>query len=421
MKARSGKEKTFKLFVMAVCVAAVLPLLRAASLAVFKADDFNFSVPFFTRSQSLPIYAFNITRHYWRTMNGAYVCNYLTYMFDPLNWYSYRLLRLILLGLIPTVRWIEEQSPTMHALFEILVFSYLYLIVFLIFGRSRTNIKANLHLQVLSLFIVFTCIGVNRLVVDSAVGNVYFDIAACLYAILCCVFALIIQFTVTKWQQADTERLLTAQLFTESKKQYEQWSVNAGMIKQWIHDLRHLMNRIENMASQKQVDIPDISRVKAAVDRISPTARTGNDALDVLLRNMDDLCRRNNIELQCVAYADCLKVFDGMKLYFLFANAIDNAMESVSGIEDPEKRLIDISIRAFGDSASIHIWNYFKGPITFSEGLPVTNKDRESHGFGMKSMQRIVDEFDGVMQAGTQGEVFNLDIMLPVPAEKKKQ
>ena len=100
----------------------------------------------------------------------------------------------------------------MHALFEILVFSYVYLIVYLIFGRSRTNIKANLHLQVLSLFIVFTCIGVNRLVVDSAVGNVYFDIAACLYAILCCVFALIIQFTVTKWQQADTERLLKSNM-----------------------------------------------------------------------------------------------------------------------------------------------------------------------------------------------------------------
>lgn len=92
--------KYFKIVSWTVVITAVLPLLRAASLAVFKADDFNFSVPFFTRSQSLPIYAFNITRHYWRTMNGAYVCNYLTYMFDPLNWYSYRLLRLILLGLI---------------------------------------------------------------------------------------------------------------------------------------------------------------------------------------------------------------------------------------------------------------------------------------------------------------------------------
>ena len=322
----------------------------------------------------------------------------------------------ILLGLIPIVRWIADQSITMHAVFEILVFSYVYLIIFMIFGRHRTNAKSDLHLQLLSLVIVFTCIGVNRLVVDQAAGNVYFEIAACLYAILCCFFALLIQFTVTKWQQADTERLLTAQLFSESKKQYEQWSVNAGMIKQWIHDLRHLMNRIEKLASQKQVDIPDISRVKAAVDRISPTAKTGNDALDVLLRNMDDLCRQNKIELQCVAYADCLKFFDGMKLYFLFANAIDNAMEGVSGIEDPEKRLIDISIRAFGDSASIHIWNYFSGTITFSSGLPVTSKSEESHGFGMKSMQRIVDEFDGVMHAHTEGEVFNLDIMLPVPA-----
>ena len=81
-----------------------------------------------------------------------------------------------------------------------------------------------------------------------------------------------------------------------------------------------------------------------------------------------------------------------------------------------QKRLIDSSIRSFGDTASIHIWNFYKGPITFSSGLPVTNKDEESHGFGMKNMQRIVDEFDGVMEAHTEGEVFNLDIMLPVPS-----
>ena len=100
MKVISGKEKLFKIFVMAVCVAAVLPLLRAASLAVFRTDDFNFSIPYFTKTESLPVYAYKITVNYWKTLNGAYACNYLTYMFDPLNWYSYRLLRLILLGLI---------------------------------------------------------------------------------------------------------------------------------------------------------------------------------------------------------------------------------------------------------------------------------------------------------------------------------
>lgn len=321
----------------------------------------------------------------------------------------------LILRMIPDAAWMAEQSLFLHALFEILTFSYVYLFIYLIFGRRQTRAPASLQLQALSVTIILTCIGVNRLVVDQAAGNVYFELAACLYAILCCVFALLIQFTVAQWQRADTERLLTAQLFSESRKQYEQWSVNAGMIRHWIHDLRHLMNRVERLASQKHVEIPDISEIRAAVDRLSPAARTGNDALDLLLQNMDDLCRRSGIALQCVAYADCLKYFDGMKLYFLFANAIDNAMESVSGLEDPEKKLIDISIRAFGDTASIRIWNYFTGPIVFSSGLPLTSKEGESHGFGMKSMQRIVDDFGGVMNAHTEGEIFNLDIMLPVP------
>lgn len=327
----------------------------------------------------------------------------------------------LILDMIPKAAWISGQSLFLHALFEILTFSYVYLFVYLIFGRRQTRTRGSLQLQALSVTIILTCIGVNRLVVDQAAGNVYFELAACLYAILCCVFALLIQFTVTQWQRADTERLLTAQLFSESRKQYEQWSVNAGMIRHWIHDLRHLMNRVERLASKRQVEIPDLSEVRAAVDRLSPTARTGNDALDLLLQNMDDLCRQSGAALQCVAYADCLKDFDGMKLYFLFANAIDNAMESVSEIDDPEKRLIDISIRAFGDTASIHIWNYFTGPITFSSGLPVTNKEGESHGFGMKSMQRIVEEFGGVMNAHTEGEVFNLDIMLPVPEKSPRE
>ena len=59
----------------------------------------------------------------------------------------------------------------------------------------------------------------------------------------------------------------------------------------------------------------------------------------------------------------------------------------------------------------------FSGPITFSSGLPVTSKGEEAHGFGMKSMQRIVDAFVGVMHAHAEGELFNLDIMLPVPQE----
>ncbi len=324
----------------------------------------------------------------------------------------------ILLGLIPVVSKILAHSEEMHAVLEILVFGYIYLLIYYVFGRRNRGKADNIQLRILAIVIILTCIGVNRLVVDSATGNVYFEIAACIYAILCCVFALMIQFTIARWQEADTERLLIRQHLADAEKQYEQWTVNAGMIKVWIHDLRHLMDRIERHAKSGQGDgarVPDLTAIREAVDRLSPTVRTGNDTLDTLLRNTDDLCRQNGITLQCVAYADCLKNLDGTRLYFLFQNAIDNAVESVSAIEDPEKRLIDISIRSFGDSASIRIWNYYAGRVSFSDGLPVSRRQSQGHGYGMKSMQRIVDAFGGVMDARTEGEIFRLDIMLPTP------
>ncbi len=325
----------------------------------------------------------------------------------------------ILVSMLPTAAMITSRSTAMRMLLEVLVFAYVYLIIYLVFGRRQKTREISIHLKTLAVCIVLTCIGVNRLVVDNEQVDVSLEIAAAIYAILCCLFALIIQFTVSRWQEAETDRLMTAQLYTESAKQYEQWSVNAGMIKVWIHDLRHLMNRIERVGSAGTADstsVPDISAIRSAVDRMSPTVRTGNDTLDTLLRNTDDLCRQNRIYLQCVAYADCLKDLDGMKLYFLFANAIDNAIEGVSAIEDPEKRLIDISVRAFGDCAAIRFWNYYAGQITFENGLPASRHKEEGHGYGMKSMQRIVDEFDGVMNAHTEGEIFRLDIMLPIPS-----
>ena len=106
-----------------------------------------------------------------------------------------------------------------------------------------------------------------------------------------------------------------------------------------------------------------------------------------------------------------------MSLYFLFANAIDNAMESAAKVQDPEKRLVDISIKSFGDSAFIRIWNYFDGPVTFRDGLPVHEGESDAHGYGMKSIQMIVDRFGGALNAHTEGEVFDLDFILPVADE----
>ena len=44
----------------------------------------------------------------------------------------------LLLSMIPVAEWMASQSMALHALFEVLIFSYVYLIIYLIFGRKHT-------------------------------------------------------------------------------------------------------------------------------------------------------------------------------------------------------------------------------------------------------------------------------------------
>ena len=320
----------------------------------------------------------------------------------------------ILFGLIPAVGAALRCAPALSILLEILIFAGVYALAHVVFAKNIRFWSDNLHLNLLSGAIIFLCIGVNRLVVDTAGESVQYEAAVCIYAIIGCVFALIIQVYISRWEEERSQTRIMGRLLADSEKQYEQWKANAELMSITAHDVRHILTRVETLAEKKHIELPDLEAVRKAVDGFSPAVRSGNNVLDVLLRSMADLCEQKKITLNCIVRTDHLKHFDGMGLYFLFANAIDNAIENVSLVADPDKRLIDVSIRRFGDSVIIHIWNYYTGELDFVDGLPATKNDRQIHGFGMKSIQFIVERFHGVLNVYAKNQVFHLDVLLPL-------
>ena len=320
----------------------------------------------------------------------------------------------LLFRLIPAVQWVLEQVPTLAILLEVLVFSGVYGLVYLLFARHVRPGRGSRNLDMLSATITLLCIGVNRLVVDNAGESVQYEAAVCIYAIIGCIFALIIQVYISRWEEERSQALIMRRLLADSEKQYEQWKSSVEQVNVAVHDVKHMLAHAQTLAEKRQVELPDLDAMREAVESYSAAIHTGNDVLDILLRNMTDLCRQNGITLNCTAYTDHLKYFDGMSLYFLFVNAIDNAMKGAESVTDQDKRIIDVSIRRFGSSVVVHIWNYYTGTLEFADGLPVTRGDSRIHGFGMKSIRLIVERFGGVLNVHTEGQVFNLDVMLPL-------
>ncbi len=324
----------------------------------------------------------------------------------------------LLFRLIPGAGAALERTPALGIPLEVLVFAGVYAWVYVVFARKIRFWSENPNLNFFSVAIIFLCIGVNRLVVDTSSQSARYEAAVCIYAITGCLFALIILVYISRWEEERSQARVMARLLADSEKQYEKWKTNVELTRVAVHDIRHMLDRVEALAGNKHIDLPDLEAVRRTMDGFAPAVRTGSEELDVLLRNMTDLCSQNGITLNCAAYTNYLRHFDGMSLYFLFANAIDNAMESAALVTEPDKRLIDVSIRRFGRSVVIHIWNYYTGKLDFADGLPITKNDRQIHGFGMKSIRFIVDRFGGVLNVRAENGVFNLDILLPLEASE---
>ena len=186
---------------------------------------------------------------------------------------------------------------------------------------------------------------------------------------------------------------------------------NIEIINEKCHDLKHQIAFLREDKSDKY-----ISEIEKAVMIYDSTVKTGSAVLDILLTERKLQCESKGIKLTVVVNGKLLEFMDEMEVYSLFGNALSNAIESVSSLPQ-EERHIALKVARLGDMCSIHVENPYKGEIKFSEDLPETTRDKKWHGFGMKSMNRIVTSYGGVMAVTTENGMFSLDILMPIESK----
>ena len=107
---------------------------------------------------------------------------------------------------------------------------------------------------------------------------------------------------------------------------------------------------------------------------------------------------------------------DPFDLYIMLGNALDNAVECLTAITDPEKRFLSVNIRRKGGLTLLCLRNYCDHPLSFHQGLPLTTKaDKVGHGYGTRSIREIAEKYNGQVSAKVEQNIFTLNILLPLP------
>ncbi|MBP5242783.1 MAG: sensor histidine kinase, partial [Clostridia bacterium] len=295
----------------------------------------------------------------------------------------------------------------------LVVFTFLpvYLLIFFFLGRKagKTYYKeeGDVRLDAISIAIMLMCMLVTR-IQDFGAQTDISRISNSVYAIICCLFVLVLQFTVYGSIKKDRELHTTKQLYAKRQEEYQHWQNSIDMINVKCHDLKHRIAGLRQNYSESY-----IREIEESVMIYDSTLKTGNEVLDVILFEKNIFCERNKIEFIYMVDGAALNFIENDELFALFTNLIDNAIEASLRVE-PEKKVIQLNVKRTANMVFIHAENYYAGEIKFENGYPVTLKaDKENHGYGIRSMKMFSEKYGGTLRFSAENGIFSLTICIP--------
>ncbi|HIT89439.1 MAG TPA: GHKL domain-containing protein [Candidatus Merdenecus merdavium] len=210
----------------------------------------------------------------------------------------------------------------------------------------------------------------------------------------------------------DEEELTLAKIRSEI---YKNQIEDADKIRSMYHDMKNhiLVLNDEMLESEEQEKY--ILILKKKIEEFDDYIHTGNQYLDIILKEKMRVCKENDITLDVQINLCEISVLDPVEICVLFGNLLDNAIEANKFISDPQKRNISITAHKKNMSFMIRFINPMEKPLAWSKnGLATTKKDSAYHGFGMKNIIKIVDDKNGQYSIKTENNKFVICIILPL-------
>jgi len=166
-----------------------------------------------------------------------------------------------------------------------------------------------------------------------------------------------------------------------------------------IRTLRHdISNHLMTMERLTETDNNDearhyLKRLKEEFSASLEGIRCGNPVIDAVLDAKRDMAVKNGIAFQCDFLYPGQPDIDVFDLSVLLNNALDNALRGANGREP----WIRINAKGHERFLTILVTNSYTGEKLRldADGFPVSTKEGEGHGLGLKLIRRISHRYNG--------------------------
>lgn len=160
----------------------------------------------------------------------------------------------------------------------------------------------------------------------------------------------------------------------------------------FAHDTKNHLSTIKYLADDEQVD-EYIDKIYSDLNKYSASGKTDNKILDIILNKYSVLCEINKIEFYTVIKTANLNYISSSDLSSLLNNMLDNALEAA---RKSKGKRIELSINRAQSFDVLTCTNSCDvRPEAENHILKTTKEDKRFHGYGTKSMRKIVKKYNG--------------------------
>lgn len=166
--------------------------------------------------------------------------------------------------------------------------------------------------------------------------------------------------------------------------------------------LKHYIKQFENEQAIKYIE--KMESLDAFKTYVHSENQILNAVLNAKISENQDIDFRIRLDIETFD-------FDSMLLTIVLGNILDNAIEAVENLPR-EKRIINVIISENKQHGKIAIDNpYHKAP-RIKNGKLYSLKRDNSVGLGLTSVERIIKDYDGIMEYGIDNQIFRMVILL---------
>ena len=199
-------------------------------------------------------------------------------------------------------------------------------------------------------------------------------------------------------------------------KYYEIIQKNVESDRSQIHDFKKHLLLISKLAKGNHEVTRYVKEATKSIDQEYTPERFGldNKILNLILFETCKRCKHHNIDFKYRILYPKIGKITYVDTCTIFANAMDNAVESCLNANSSKNKNIEFIIYKNNNMICVSIVNTKANICKNLDGKIISTKNNPMHGFGLKNIKRTVQQYNGLMSIDDTGDLFKLLLIFPI-------